>query len=136
MKGADACSQSCKFGWRKLANKTLFDHELREGRESSVILQAAVIGKTTVTYQVESDNQPVPAARTTQGGRMRLALVAAVRMDQLEQIDDSAGIDLDAFERVEPDTLAGEAKIKNYRSEISMRQLQPCHRLGAQWAGG
>lgn len=67
MEGADACRQSSNFGWRKLAYKTLFDHELREGRESSVILQTAVIGKTTTAHHIEPGKQLVPAARTTQG---------------------------------------------------------------------
>lgn len=62
---------------------------------------------------------------------MCLAQVAAVLVDQLEQLDDSARIDLHAFILIEPDALTGEAKIKRYRTEISMRQLQPCHWLGA-----
>ena len=112
MEGADASSQSRNFGWRKLAYKTFFNHELREGCESSVILQAAVIGKTTTAHHIESGKQLVPAARATQGGRMRLAQVATVCVNQLEQIDDSAWIDLNALILIEPDALAGEAKIK------------------------
>ena len=119
MNGADACGQGFYFCRNKLAYKPLFDHELREGRETAMILQAAVVGKATTAHDIMYRNQRVPAMWAMQGGGMLTARVIAVCVDQLEQVDDAPRADQSTFKRIEPDALAGEANIKRQRGKIT-----------------
>jgi hypothetical protein len=116
---ADARGKRLDLHRRQLADEALLDHELGEDRETPVFLQAALVGEAAALGDVEHREQRVVAARTVQPGRVRHAHFVAVRVDQLEQLDDPAGTDLVALEFVEPDALAGEAEVEARRGRLS-----------------
>lgn len=77
-----------------------------------MVLQAAVVGEPAALGGVEDVQQLFVAARAAERLGQRQALVVAMLVDQLEQLDDAAWRDLVALEAVEPDALAGEAKVE------------------------
>ena len=101
-----------------------------------MFLQAALVGEAAAFGDVEHGEQRVVAARALQPGRVWRAHFVAVRVDQLEQLDDPAWADLVALELVEPDALAGEAEVEVDMAAVASWQLEVRHRLPAGRAGG
>ena len=103
---ADLGGEFGDFCRTELADKALFDHELGEGREAAVFLQAAmVVEASAVLGDIQSVQQFFLAARTTQWLGQRLARVVAMLMQQFEEFENATRCDLDALKIVEPDAL-------------------------------
>ena len=133
---ADASRQGADFGRHQLANETLFDHKLAEGRKPAVFLQAAMVVELAAMLDVvDAMQQAFVAARAMQWVAQGQALVVAVFMQQFEELDDTARRDLYTLEIIEPDALAGKAQVEHDFAMMQPLETVLAHGLLAGGAG-
>ena len=133
---ADFRRQAVDLGCGQLAHEALFDHELGEGREPSMLLQATVIVEAPAGVgDVEAVQQPVAAARAGERVAQWQPRGIAVLVDQFEQGDDPARGDLATLELVKPDAVARKAQVENNFAVVLAFETVLGHGLAAGGAG-
>ena len=133
---ADLGREFVDFGEVELADEAFLDHELGEGGETAVFLQAAVVVELAAVFgHIEAMQQLFTAARAFQRVAQGRALIVVVFMQQFEQFDGAARGDLHAFKLVEPDALAVETEIKDDGAMQQALEGLLDHRLLAGGAG-
>jgi len=110
--GADLDTELLDFGAIQLTDKALLDHELGEGDETAVLLDAAQVIEEAAFHPVLGGNQAFFTARAMQDIGQGMEGRITLGVQQFEQSDDAVGCELQAFVFVKPDAAAGKAQVQ------------------------